>query len=424
MNLKAIIIFSVLAIGITFNSGWFFLNQIIAEPTENSVKNDDVSKITAEAEFVITQKDEDEIIRLVEDYNNCVDSIQIPASSATFYGAFQECDAYKKLLKYDYKLIPYLIRQNQIEKESRVIVGSSLADRHIADLEDLQNYQRQRSARLIDGVKPWFKYPELPLDQIVNNVEWYKVRRNPRTRFSWLEWWDDNKDRFIFKTDKPITIETEYKYYNHPHISTQVNGGLLDIEAVSATYRHIIERAAAELGVNVFIGEQQYIRHLTTVRMRGVTFEEFTYLIGRTVYVRGFEDHKDGDKYHFGDETEAEPREILDGWGIMMDKTVFREGDDIPVTIITRDTGDLVYPIDPELFGDGNFKITTNDGNIIKDYGNLNKIKPAKRQKIKSTRMTRVELNLNEYCQLKPGEYNVRFKYLSNETPSVAIEIY
>jgi hypothetical protein len=423
-NSKMIILVSIFMIGTIINSGWHVLNQVIAETMEKLVKSDDSPVITAETEFVITQNDEDEITRLVEEYNNCVDSIQDPFLSYRLYGAFQECDAYKKLLQYDYKLVPYLIKQNQIENGSSVIVGSALADRHIANLEDLQNYQQQRSAKLSKDIKPIIKFSGMLLHQIVEKdnpeLDWSSYH----TRFSWMEWWENNKGRFEFKTNRPIIIDTQHKYYNHPHISTQNYDSLLDLEAVSATYRHIIERAAAELGVDVFIGEQENMGIISTVRMRAVNFEEFTYLIGQQISRKRFKYIKIGGKYHFGGKTKAEPRANLHGWGIMMDKTVFREGDEIPVTVITRGIGDLVNPGDPVFFGYGSFKITTNDGKVIKNYNIIQQLKPTKKPLYRSEDGTKIELVLNKHYKLLPGEYNIRFKYLSNETPSVAIEIY
>ena len=379
-----------------------------------------------EAEFVITQQDENEIIKLTEEFNKCVRFIYKPWSSHIPFDEFQKCDVYKELIQYDWKLIPYLIRQIQIENESRVIVGSALAKRHIESLEDLYNYRAERSAKLRKGINPWLEFPEMLLAQTtVGKRVYQKLGKRPElTGFSWIEWWEKNKGRFEFKTEKPVRINAENKYFNYPHISTEQHDGLLDIEAVHATYRQIIERAAAELGVDVFIGAQVYIDIIATVRMKSMTFEEFAYLVGRTVFVRGFKYYKVGQKYHFGGKAEAKPRAIIKGWGIMMNKTVFYEGDVIPVTIITRDTGDLVSPLDPVFFEYGSFKITTNDGIIIKDYNIQKKSRPTIKLLKREKDSTKIQLDLSEYYQLPLGEYSVRFKYLSNETPSIAIEIY
>ncbi len=383
----------------------------------------------AKAEFVITQQDEDDMIKFAEELREWAHSKYEPDLSSSVahfipFDELQKCDAYNKLIEYDWKLVPYQIRKIQIENELRVIIGSALANRAIESLEDLYNYQGEKLPGLSEEIA--MRFPGRLLYQTTVGKEvCQKLGRKPdRAGFSWIEWWGENKDRFKFKTKKRFKIGTQYKYFNHPHVSTVQHGGLLHLEAVNATYRQIIERAAAELGVNVFIGEQIDIDVICTVRMRSVTFEEFAYLIGRTVHVGGFKYYKDGNKYHFGSEVEAKPREILDGWGIMMNRTVFYEGDTIPVTVITRGTGELVDPLDRVFYDYGSFKITTNNGTIIRDYNIQRKTKPTLELINREKDCTKIDLNLSNYCQLPPGEYNVRLKYLSHETPSIAIEIY
>jgi hypothetical protein len=381
-----------------------------------------------EPKIIITQDDENQIKNLVADYNRAVEKIYHPYSSLSQDREIEQTEEYKKLLVYDAKLIPYLIRQRQIESESRVIVGSALAARKIKSVEDLYTYQSERGAKLRQGIQPWINYPGgFILGKTTIGTTFYKsLGPYPfDKRFSWLEWWEQNKNRFEFKTNNPIVINTEYKYYNHPHISTEIVNGLLNIEAVNAPYHQIIERAAAEMGVDIFIGEQEYIDVLTAVRMRGVTFEEFAYLVGKHVSVNPFKYQKIGDKYYFGSNIPAKPRRIINGWGIKMDKTVFSEGDPIPVTIITRYLSKFVSPEDPAFSDYGSFKITTNDDKVIKDY---NKVFWKPHQPGKFIELPKdcaeVDIVLNKDIQLKPGEYNIRFKYLTHETPSIAIEIY
>jgi hypothetical protein len=380
-------------------------------------------------EFVITQRDEDEIKKLIDEYNKHIKITINPVSSHIPFDKLAKCDAYDQLIKYDAKIIPYIIRQGQIEQESRVLVGSALAQREIKNLQDLNSYQKERKIKLRNGISPCVEWPGvfiLPGASIsASKLIELNTQKN-WDRFSWIEWWEKNHDRFEFKTDRPVFINTKHKYYSHPHVSTEVVDGLLYIEAVSATYRQMIERVAAEMGIDVFIGEQlEYMRIISTVRMRAVTFEEFAYLIGRTVYVEGFKYRKIGNKYHFGGKTPSKPRRIMDGWGIMMNKTVFHESDPIPVTIITRGTGVLINPSDTVFVDYGSFKITTNDGRIIKDYNNVqNRRKATKKPLYREKDCTEIDLLLNKYIALKPGEYNLNFRYLSNETPSIAIEVY
>lgn len=239
-----------------------------------------------------------------------------------------------------------------------------------------------------------------------------------------MEWWEDNKHQFVFDTEHPVTIDTTHNYSERPHVSTQTTGNLLILEAVHATNRQIVERAAAELGVEVFIGEQSYMDILTTVRMRGVTFEEFAYLIGRNACVRGFEYRKTGAGYHFGGKTKAKPWTIMNGWGIAMERTVFSLGEDIPIIIVTRGVGEMIDPSDPVFSSYGSFKITDNAGNVIKNYLLQAKERATVPLFQKENECTRIDLILDGGRLLKPGEYNITFKYLENETPSIAFEVY
>jgi hypothetical protein len=182
------------------------------------------------------------------------------------------------------------------------------------------------------------------------------------------------------------------------------------------------------MNINVFIGEQQYIDVITTTRMKGVTFEEFLYIIGRTVCIGGFDYHKTETGYWIGGKNPTEPRALMNGWGIMMERTVFSVGDEIPVTVITRLPGliTIIDPEDPTFVYYGSFRVTTNDGKIVKDYNPITKsrldftIPPIKIKKD----CYPIQVSLNKFCKLPAGEYNIQFRYLENETPSIAIEIY
>lgn len=387
-----------------------------------------ISSYATVSKIIITQDDETQIIKLVAEYNRAIEKIYNPYSSLSQDKEIAQTEEYKKLLVYDTKLIPYLIQQNQIESESRVIVGSALATRKINSLEDLYAYQSERKAKLRHGIEPWINFPggfilgKTTIGTTLNkSLGPYPFDK----RFSWLDWWEQNQDRFKFKTAKPIVINTENKYYHNPYCSTEMINGLLNIEAIGATYQQMIERAAAEIGIDVFIGEQEYLDVLSAVRMRGVTFEEFAYLVGKTVSVNPFKYQKIGDKYYFGSDVPAKPRRIMNGWGIKMGKTVFTEGEPIPVTIVTRYLDKFVSPEDPAFFNYGSYKITTNDDKVVKDYQKvLWKQHPAQKFIAIPKDCYEVDLFIDKYIHLKPGEYNIQFKYLTHETPSIAIEIY
>jgi len=243
--------------------------------------------------------------------------------------------------------------------------------------------------------------------------------------FSWSHWWQEHKDKFIFQTNHPLVIHpVKVVHSTMPQIGTTVKNGLLDIYAVHATYRQIIERAAAEMNIDIFIGEQECIGVISTVRMKSVSFEEFLYIIGRTVSVGGFDYHKTEKGYWVGGNNPAEPRAILDGWGIMMERTVFFAGDDVPVTIITRLPGPVIDPADPVFPCYGSFRVTTNDGKIVKDYEPVTKVQPTIPPIQIKEDCHRIQVLLDKFCKPPAGEYNIRFRYLNHETPSIAIEIY
>ena len=43
---------------------------------------------------------------------------------------------------------------------------------------------------------------------------------------------------------------------------------------------------------------------------------------------------------------------------------------------------------------------------------------------LKLSDVDEIVLDLSDYRKLAPGEYNIRFKYINYETPSMPIEIY
>ena len=108
----------------------------------------------------------------------------------------------------------------------------------------------------------------------------------------------------------------------------------------------------------------------------------------------------------------------------MMERTVFHEGDDIPVVIITRGTDGIVDPHDPVFPAYGSFKVTTNAGEVVHDYREHTSPQPTRPLLQRDRDGAAIDLNLRTYCDLPPGEYNVQFRYGRDETPPIAIEVY
>jgi hypothetical protein len=93
--------------------------------------------LAEEQQIVITQEDEDHISSLMQQFNDHIRLTIDPWSSNIPFKELRDCDAYTKLLEYDLKILPYLIRQYQAEQESRVLVGHTLLKRRILSLQDL-----------------------------------------------------------------------------------------------------------------------------------------------------------------------------------------------------------------------------------------------------------------------------------------------
>ena len=378
--------------------------------------------------IVITQADEDAIKGAFEEYSREYSRNINPGSSSI--PPYIDCESYRKLLKYSLKVVPYLVQniaRLEAEYGDYAYIGSALIDeKNVKTPEQVYSYNCN---------KPWSSTgpgppirPTLLMQLLPDDM---KPRPNVKKGyvdnkvFAWSHWWQEHKHKFVFRIEEPIVIHpAKYVYSMMPQIRTTIKNGLLDIYAVSATYRQMIERAAAEMNVDVFIGEWEYIGVINTVRMRAVTFEEFLYIIGKTVCSRGLDYRKTEKGYCVGGKNPAKPRPILHGWGIMMEKTVFSVGDEIPVTIITRLPGLFVDPTDPVFPSYGSFRVTTNDGKIIKDYEPITRKLPSIPPLQVEKDGFRIQLFLNKFCKLHSGEYNIRFRYLNHETPSIAIEIY
>lgn len=199
-----------------------------------------------------------------------------------------------------------------------VWLGSSLIDdRKVKTPEDVFEYNHSRQQTVSENTLLPSVLTLVMREIIAKNKEDQPEREEEGLGihytecYIWLKWWDKNKERYVFRTKNPPSISSRERIFYGTHLSTMADNGLLNIHAVSATYRHIIERAAAEMGIDVHIGRcgSHYdFSYITTIHMKSVTFDEFLGIIGRH-FSTPFKYVKNGSRYIIGDaESPAPPR--------------------------------------------------------------------------------------------------------------------
>ncbi|MHC4742404.1 MAG: hypothetical protein ACYS8Z_10855, partial [Planctomycetota bacterium] len=371
---------------------------------------------------VITKADDRTIRRIIDDWRKHQEKV----SCSSLMEPYFDCDAHRELLEYGPKAAPYLIAQLARHHRTEPYIGAALInDPNITTVEQVGRYNERRKSDLYNQtLAHWILTGTL--SELITPEEKRKTRTKVRIEpIDWMEWWKRNERRFLLERGvSPGVALPRYKRLVISHISTSARNGLLDFCAVSATYRQMIEHAAAEMGVETFIGRHTYMDIIGTVWMKSVTYEEFLYMVGRSVYILGFDYRKTENGYWVGGEKRAEPRAILTGWGLKMERTVFHVGEDIPVTVITRGIPDPANVSKDVYVRCGSFRITKNDDTVVKEYSpkkdDCSTAPPANR----TGALHEVELLLNGFAKLEVGEYNIRYRYREFETPTVAIEIY
>ena len=84
----------------------------------------------------------------------------------------------------------------------------------------------------------------------------------------------------------------------------------------------------------------------------------------------------------------------------------------------------VTIPLEPDSLLYGSFKITSNDGGIVKDITRNEKLTQCLNVVEKKKDHIEFELDISKYYTLSPGEYNVSFIYHEQETPTISIEVY
>lgn len=392
--------------------------------TEPEIQDSDRTKSSTQSKgskIEIGNEEEREIRRLLREFQAHTDSDRVSLSSGI--EPYIDCDAYRSLVKYGFQAIPYLIEQAGKLQEIDVLHGSALIQQKgITTPENVWDYHENRRKSVYKSTIPHFVLVET-LNKIAPD-ENFKVGARHTDCFSWLVWWKSNKNRFAFtEKSQPSIPEPEDVYYE-PHISTSVHNNLLDIHAVSATNRHIIQRAGAELGVKIHIGQHKYMDVLTTIRMKGVNVEEFLYFLGKNFSIKGINYTKTENEIRIGTRTPAPARVYFGGWGIAMDQTVFLEGDEIPIMITEEYDPEKTSPTDWQALKTGQFKITNNEGKLLKTCSPVKSAQPPTETDRGPCQGSCKTLALEKSCNLGPGEYNVAWKYRKTLTPTIAFEIY
>jgi hypothetical protein len=255
---------------------------------------------------VIGQSDEDAVRRLLDDFVKHTKSPDVMLHSRT--QPFLDCPARPKLLRYGWKAVPYVIEQAARKEAVDAYVGSALIkDKKVQTPEQVFQYNRDRKRKVEEATLPGFVLEillrELPSgSHEPDRKEGKGIHLHHYNEcYKWVPWWQAHKNRFQFETKRPPVIPpAKDDHSSAAQIRASVQDGLLDVYAVSASYRDIIRRAAKEMGIEVVIGKQDYLDVITTLRMKSVTFEEFLYMLGRSVCITGFDYHETADGYVVG----------------------------------------------------------------------------------------------------------------------------
>lgn len=253
----------------------------------------------SEKMVVITQADNDGIKSVLKELKRHQDKVRVSSIPADYLN----CEAYEKLLGYGRKAVPYLIEQVATMEAAFAYIGSAIIDSdQVKTPAQVYRYNSRRTNRMNETLAFFI------LDEALKEIVFPEMTRRQRRRytgytevFEWINWWQQHKDKFEFKTKNPVIIPPLRTNYPWGRIvKVTVRNGLIDVVAVGTTYRRIIERVAKKASVAVSFGKQEYLDVTTSVCMKSVTFEEFLYMLGRGVSIAGFQYRKTDTGYRIG----------------------------------------------------------------------------------------------------------------------------
>lgn len=272
-------------------------------------------------------------------------------SLSSSLGPYFDCDGYREMVKLDNKVIPVVLRDLVRMENSRILYGKAQFEPRPKDNEEWLQRARQAQQEIAAGTLPWFISVS-----VLAGTSFGKAARatgfdGTDDIYQWVKWWKENRGLYAltFHDSDRFDVGDLTRGKDWPHMSCRMTDGLLDVRAVSATFKNIIENAAAEAGVKVALGDDgrksSYIggsvNVITSIDYRQMTFDEFAYAIAEQISF-GYPRRKEGDTYYFGTGDPAPGRWMVGNRSndlicdIKMDRTVFRTGERMPLGISLR----------------------------------------------------------------------------------------
>jgi len=254
---------------------------------------------------VIDQIDEDAIRQLLDEFLQHTRSPDVRFSSKI--EPYLDCAARKKLLKNGWKAVPYLIEHIGRQEAVDAYEGAALIDDpSVKTPADIFAYNRSRKGQVHEETLSGF-ICDIVLHELPSGREAPPLKARGaigyhyNRAFRWLTWWQTNRHHFEFRTEKPLKIApARDEHSSESQVKIDIHDGLMDVYAVSTRYGDIIRRAAEATKLKVTIGPVRGLDVITTVRMKSVTFEEFLYILGKKIDLKGLDFHKHAEGYHIG----------------------------------------------------------------------------------------------------------------------------
>ena len=203
--------------------------------------------------------------------------------------------------------MPYLIEQIARREAVDAWLGSKLIDdASVKTPKDVYEYNHSRErkvhAETLGGIFLDHVLHELPAGDEppplkARGITVYHYNQS----FRWLAWWQANRHRFEFKTDRPLIISpAKDEHSSKRQVKIAVHDDVLDVYAVSTRYGDIMREAAEAMKLKLSFGHVRGLDVITTVRMKSVTFDEFLYILGKRIDLKGLDYRRTSDGYYVG----------------------------------------------------------------------------------------------------------------------------